>query len=69
MPNQNDIPPETLQRLIDFAHAAMGKRTDCPDEWPLNQSRSMDGHAVIYAKDWREVQKLGKPSWEKENKS
>lgn len=64
MSNLNDIPAETLQRLIDFAHAAMGKRQDHPDEYPINQSRSMDGHAVIYAKDWRELMKLGKPSWE-----
>jgi len=65
MSNLSDIPPETLQRLIDFAHAAMGKRLDTPDEYPINQSRLPDeGYAVIYAKDWRELQKLGKPSWE-----
>lgn len=64
MIDKNEIPTETLQRLIDFAHAAMGKRQDHPDDYPINQSRSLDGYAVIYAKDWRELQKLGKPSWE-----
>lgn len=61
----NNIPPETLQRLIDFAHAAMGKRQDHPDDYPINQSRVAIGvHANVYAKDWREIRKLGKPSWE-----
>jgi hypothetical protein len=63
MSNLNDLPPETLQRLIDYAHAAMGKREDYPDDYPINQSRTLDGQAVIYAKDLRELQKLGKPSW------
>lgn len=49
MINPNDIPTETLQRLIDFAHAAMGKRQDTPDEYPMNQSRTPEGYAVIYA--------------------
>ncbi len=64
MKSLSELPAETLQRLIDFAHAAMGKRESHPDEYPINQSRSMDGHAVLYAKDWREIMKLGAPSWE-----
>lgn len=64
MNTTNDLPPETLQRLIDFAHAAMRKREGYPGDYPINQSRSVEGCAPIYAKDWREVMKLGKPSWE-----
>lgn len=65
MSNLSDIPPETLQRLIDFAHAAMGKRKDHPDDYPISQSRTpLDAYAVLRAKDLRELQKLGKPSWE-----
>jgi hypothetical protein len=62
--NDQNVPPETLQRLIDYAHAAMVKRPDTPDEYPMNQSRRGDQYAIIYAKDLRELQKLGKPSWE-----
>ena len=58
------IPAETLQRLIDFTHAAMVKHPDALDEYPINQSRRGDEYAIIYAKDLRELQKLGKPSWE-----
>lgn len=64
MSQLNDVPAETVQRFVDYAHAAMGKRQDYPDDYPINQSRSPDGHATIYAKDLRELQKLGKPSWE-----
>lgn len=64
MSSLNDISQETLQRLIDFAHAAMSKRQDTPDDYPMNHSRAGDDFAVVYAKDWREVQKLGKASWE-----
>ena len=60
-----EIPDGTLSRLIDFAHAAMQKRPDHPDDYPLSRSRiGPDGHAVIYAKDWRTVQALGPPSWQ-----
>lgn len=64
MSSMSETPQDTLQRLIDFAHAAMSKRKDMPDEYPMNQSRVVDEFAVIYARDWREIQKLGKPSWE-----
>lgn len=60
-----ELPADTLQRLIDFAHAAMDKREDYPDEYIVCQSRNKvtGGHAPLSAKDLREVQKLGKPSW------
>lgn len=60
------IQAETLQKLIDFAHAAMRKREDEPDEFVVVQSRNKQagGHAELSAKDLREVQRLGKPSWE-----
>lgn len=64
MNNLNELPRETLQRLIDFAHAAMGKRHGYPDEYPVSQSRLPGGYATICVKDCRELQKLGKPSWE-----
>lgn len=61
------IQAETLQKLIDFAHAAMGKREDHLDESVIIQSRIRSGgNAPLTAKDLREVQKLGKPSWEKD---
>ena len=66
---RNQLPTETVQRLIDFAHAAMGKRQDYPDDYPMNRSRTPENEdAVIYAKDRRELQKLGSPSWQSENK-
>jgi hypothetical protein len=58
------LPLETLQRLIDYAHAAMGKRPDYSDELTISISRSPNGHAPILAKDLRAIQTLGKPSWE-----
>lgn len=61
-----NLPPETLQRLIDFAHAAMEKRPGVEDDYPVSHSRRSDGQATlatIYAKDLRAIQKLGRPSW------
>ena len=62
-----ELPLETIQRLIDFAYAAMSKRPDHADDYAIVQSRLAEGgYAVILAKDFREIQKLGKPSWEKD---
>lgn len=65
--HQSSLPIETMQRLIDYAHAVMSKRPDHPDDYPINSSRLQDGHCSILAKDLRELQKLGKPSWEQDS--
>jgi hypothetical protein len=63
----NELPQETLQRLIDYAHAAMVKRPDTPDEYPMNSSRKPDGKpASILAEDLRALQRISPPSWEKQ---
>lgn len=63
----NQLPPETLRRLIDYAHAAMGKRPEAPDEYAINSSRKPDGErTAILAVDLRALQRLGPPSWESE---
>lgn len=62
--NKPIVPPETLQRLIDFAHAAMSKRSDVEDDFVVTRSRKhTGGHADLNAKDLRSIQAIGKPSW------
>lgn len=59
-----NIPVSTMQRLVDFAHAAMDKRPEVPDDYPIIRSRlGADGHAVVLAGDLRAVQQCGEPSW------
>lgn len=58
------LPPATLQRLIDFAHAAMEKRHGYPSDYVVTQSRRPEGHAVLTVEDLQAVQQLGKPSWD-----
>lgn len=62
--NKPTLTPETLQALIDFAHAAMEKRPHVEADFVVTQSRKHTGGvAPLTAKDMRAIQQLGKPSW------
>ena len=60
-----EISEQSFQSLVDFAHAAAGKREDLDGDQIIVGSRKPDnkGPTFIRLETLREIQTLGEPSW------